>query len=88
MLTENVTALNETGVHMRPAQILVTKLAPLDATVTVKHDGKSVNAKSIMMLMAACIKKGHDLEVVCEGPDEAKAMGLMEDFFKGVMDEE
>ncbi|MDR1657755.1 MAG: HPr family phosphocarrier protein [Deltaproteobacteria bacterium] len=88
MLNAKVTALNETGVHMRPAQVLVTKLSPLNCQVTIKHADKTINAKSIMMLMAACIKKGHELEVICEGPDEAPALALLEEFFKSTMDGE
>jgi phosphocarrier protein len=72
---------------MRPAQVLVTKLAPLNAEVTLKHLGKDINAKSIMMVMAAGIKKGHEVEVICQGADEVAALALLEEFFKGVMDD-
>ncbi|MDR1578683.1 MAG: HPr family phosphocarrier protein [Deltaproteobacteria bacterium] len=87
MLNANLTVLNETGVHMRPAQILVTKLAPLNCQVTIKRLDKDINAKSIMMVMAAALKKGHEVEVVCQGPDEAAALNLVTEFFQGVMDD-
>ena len=45
-------------------------------------NGKPVNGKSIMNIMAACIKFGAELEIKCEGPDEeaalAKAVELVE----------
>ena len=36
--------------------------------------GKVINAKSIMHLMAACIKQGSELEIRCEGQQEAEAL--------------
>ena len=34
------------------------------------YQGKSINAKSIMSLMAACIKQGSEIEIVCSGENE------------------
>ncbi|MBQ1549244.1 MAG: HPr family phosphocarrier protein, partial [Clostridia bacterium] len=52
------------------------------STVTLVFNGKPVNGKSIMNIMAACIKFGAELEIQCEGPDEeaalAKAVELVE----------
>ena len=45
-----------------------------DSDVNLVANGKTVNAKSIMNLIAACIKCGTEVEVQCSGPDEEAAL--------------
>ena len=35
---------------------------------------KQINGKSIMNLMAACLKQGSEIEIQCDGPDEQAAL--------------
>jgi phosphocarrier protein len=44
------------------------------STVTIKHNGKDVDAKSLMNIIAACIKCGHEVEIVADGADEQAAL--------------
>jgi phosphocarrier protein len=70
------TVANETGVHLRPAGELADALLPLDCKVTIMKNGRPYDAKSIMMLSTANLKFGQEVEIVCDGPDEEKAMAL------------
>ena len=45
-------------------------------------NGKKVNAKSPLMLMAAGIKAKTELEILCDGEDEKKALEELKDAFK------
>ncbi len=74
MVSANVKVVNPQGMHMRPAQIFTAELAKYDCAVTVTAGGKSVNGKSIMHLMTACIKQGNDIEIRCEGAQEQEAL--------------
>ena len=58
------------GMHMRPAQLFIKTVTPFQCDVTILADGREINGKSIMNLMAACIKQGADIEIRCDGPDE------------------
>lgn len=71
MVTKIVTVVNEQGLHMRPAGVIakVVKAHP-DCEVTLTANGKTVKAKAPMQIMAACIKKGCEVEVACDGADE------------------
>ena len=62
------------GMHMRPAGILSNIAGSYECDITLQTGGKEVNAKSIMMIMAAGIKSGSEINVVCEGRDEDKAL--------------
>ncbi len=74
MVSAKTKVINPQGLHMRPAQLFVSEMAKYNSDVTIVFNGKSVNAKSIMHLMAACIKQGSELEIRCEGEQEAEAL--------------
>ena len=74
MVSAQTKIINPQGMHMRPAQVLVSALAPFKCDINIIFNGKSVNAKSILNLMTACIKTGSVIEVCCDGEDEAEAL--------------
>lgn len=71
---------------MRPAQDFVKEMNNFSSDVTlVCSNGKSASAKSPMMIMAAAMKCGMDVEVQVNGEDEeaalAKAVEMIESGF-------
>ena len=74
MVSARTKLVNPQGMHMRPAQLFVSTMTPYDSEVTIVYNGKSINAKSIMFLMSACIKQGSEIEIQCSGEQEAEAL--------------
>ena len=74
MVSAKVKVINPMGMHMRPAQLFIKEITPFGCDVSINFNGKDINGKSIMNLMAACIKQGAEVEVRCDGPDEEKAL--------------
>lgn len=74
MVTAKTKIINPQGMHMRPAQLFVNTMAKYQSDVTILFNGKTINAKSIMHLMAACIKQGSEIEIQCSGEQEADAL--------------
>ncbi len=74
MVSKKVTLVNKEGMHMRPAKELVGAMGKHSCDVTIHANGKTINAKSIMNLMAAAIKCGDEIEIVCDGADEEAAL--------------
>lgn len=74
MVSAKTKVINPQGMHMRPAQVFVATLKDMDCDVHVLFNGKSVDAKSIMSLMASCIKQGAEVEIQCNGPQEEEAL--------------
>ena len=74
MVSKETKIVNPMGMHMRPAGMFAQAMMKYDSDVTLVFGDKEVNAKSIMNLMAACIKSGSELEVRCSGPDEEAAL--------------
>lgn len=74
MVSAGAKVINPQGLHMRPAQVFVSAMKEMDCNVRVLFNGKSIDAKSILSLMAACIKQGSEIEIQCSGPQEKEAL--------------
>ena len=74
MVSKQTKIVNPMGMHMRPAGMFANAMMKFDSDVNLVANGKTVNAKSIMNLIAACIKCGAEVEVQCSGPDEEAAL--------------
>lgn len=74
MVSAKTKLVNPQGMHMRPAQLFVSTMAAYPCDVTIVFNGKSLNGKSIMHLMAACIKQGSEIEIQCSGEREQEAL--------------
>ena len=77
MVSQVTKVINKEGFHMRPANMFVKEMTAFQSDVHLILNGKDINAKSIMNIMA-----GSQLEVRADGPDEnealAKAVSLIE----------
>lgn len=67
MVSAKTKIVNPMGMHMRPAQLFVNTVTPFGCDVTIVANGREINAKSIMNLMAAGLKAGTEIEIRCEG---------------------
>ncbi len=85
MVSKKITVKNEQGLHMRPAGVLVGEMGKFRSDVKINFNGNEYDGKSIMNVMAACIKCGSEITVSCEGEDEQEALdkfiSLAEDNF-------
>lgn len=85
MVSKNFTIKNKMGFHMRPANVFVTEMTKFTSDVNIIFGGKTINGKSIMNIMAGCIKCGSEITVECSGEDEnamlEKASELIENGF-------
>lgn len=74
MVSKKVTVVNAMGFHMRPATSFAGAMGKYPCDIKLRVGGKDVNAKSLMNIIAACIKCGTEVEVVCDGEREAEAL--------------
>lgn len=74
MKAETFTITLETGVHARPATLLVNKAGQYTSDIEMIYRDKTVNLKSIMGVMSLGIPNGADIEITANGSDEDKAM--------------
>ncbi|WP_020008794.1 phosphocarrier protein HPr [Salinicoccus albus] len=65
---------DETGIHARPATILVQTASKYDSDIQLEFNAKKVNLKSIMGVMSLGVGKDSEVTVHVEGKDEAEAI--------------
>ncbi len=77
MVRKKVTIYNPTGLHLRPAGIFCNTANQFVCKVSFEYDNMMANAKSVLSVLGACIKKGDCITLVCEGEDEDAALNAM-----------
>ena len=72
----------ETGIHARPATLLVQAASKFGSDVNLEYNGKSVNLKSIMGVMSLGVGQNADVTITAEGDDEKDAIDAIADTMK------
>lgn len=72
----------ETGIHARPATLLVQAASKFGSDINLEYDGKSVNLKSIMGVMSLGVGQNADVTITAEGDDEKDALDAIADTMK------
>lgn len=72
----------ETGIHARPATLLVQAASNFSSDINLEYSGKSVNLKSIMGVMSLGVGQGSEISISAEGDDEKEAIDAIADTMK------
>ena len=82
-----------TGVISSAVSKLLHKIMQVDglplpsSSIIIKHENKTIDAKSVINVMAAGIKKGMTVTLICDGADEDKAMAKLTDLIESGLGE-
>ncbi|WP_250278560.1 HPr family phosphocarrier protein [[Clostridium] colinum] len=79
MVEKTITIKNKVGLHMRPAGEFAKLATKCTSDVKIVHNGKDINAKSVLNIMAAAIKFGDSITIKCDGANEAEDLKLLVD---------
>ena len=82
MKKESIIIQNETGIHARPATEIAKIAMKYPCEIFLIVNDKKINAKSPLMIMSAGIKAKTEIEILCEGKDEEKAIEELKKVFK------
>ncbi|WP_077211338.1 phosphocarrier protein HPr [Bacillus dakarensis] len=69
----------ESGIHARPATLLVQTASRFDAEILLVYNEKKVNLKSIMGVMSVGVGKDADITIIAEGNDADEALRSLEE---------
>lgn len=69
----------ESGIHARPATILVNEAVKFKSEISLSLETKVVNLKSIMGVMSLGIYNGEIITVTADGEDEVQAIEALTD---------
>ena len=79
MASKDFHIVAETGIHARPATLLVQTASKFASDITLEYKGKSVNLKSIMGVMSLGVGKDAEITIYADGSDEADAISAITD---------
>lgn len=86
MIKDTIIIENETGLHARPATEISKEAMKYKSDIKFVINGKTLNAKSPLMIMAAGIKSKSEMEIVCDGEDEKEALEGLKTVIKNQID--
>ncbi|MEO6097293.1 MAG: HPr family phosphocarrier protein [Fibrobacteria bacterium] len=81
MVSKELTVINDSGIHARPAALIVETATKFKCNVIFIKDGMRANAKSIMNIMLLAAEPGAVIRVETEGADETEALDAIEQLF-------
>lgn len=81
MVSRKVTVINPSGLHLRPVGVLCNLAMNYQSLITFEYQDKdktgTVNAKSVLSVLGACVKTGDEIEIFCDGEDEEEALDAL-----------
>jgi phosphocarrier protein FPr len=69
---------NRTGLHARPAKVLVTLAKQFKSDIRLQHGEKKANAKSMVSVLTLGAVSGSGITVQADGVDEEQALADIE----------
>ena len=65
------------GLHLRPAGMIAEEALKFKCSVELNCKGRTVTGKSLLSVLSLGVRKGDEVEVCCDGPDEEEALKTM-----------
>ncbi|MDO5038229.1 MULTISPECIES: HPr family phosphocarrier protein [unclassified Clostridium] len=73
MVSKEVLVKNATGLHARPATLLVKKASSFKSDISLEFNGKKANVKSLIGVLSLAVTANSVVNVIASGDDEALA---------------
>ena len=74
MVSKTLKVVNPSGLHLRPAGVLSQTSMKFKSDIIIEAGEKRIVAKGVLNVMAAGIKSGTEITLICDGPDEKEAL--------------
>lgn len=87
MVSNKIVINIESGIHARPAGVLAKAAGKCKSNVTIQVGERTVQTKSILNIMAAAIKCGTEIELCCDGENEAEDLKVLTELIESGLGE-
>lgn len=82
MVSKRVIVRSEQGLHLRPAGELCRRAVEFESThINIRFRDREFNAKSVLGVLSACVRRDDEIEIICEGPQEKEALQSLTEMF-------
>ncbi|MBN2910353.1 HPr family phosphocarrier protein [Polycladomyces sp. WAk] len=79
MTEKTLTIQHPSGLHARPASLLVQEASKFESKITLVKAEKEVDAKSLLGVMSLAVKQGDEITIRAEGADAEQAVSALVD---------
>lgn len=88
MYSKEITVVNATGLHARPASDFVTLAGKFKSSIHIQRsdEERKYNGKSMVMLMTLGLAQGESATIYAEGEDEKEAVESLADLVASMKD--
>jgi phosphotransferase system HPr (HPr) family protein len=87
MVEQSIVVQNKSGLHARPAALLVKEASKFQSKLFLRKNGKEVDLKSILGLMSLAVMSGETVDIIAEGADEQEAITHLVSLFESGLGE-
>ncbi|MCL6516474.1 HPr family phosphocarrier protein [Alicyclobacillus sp.] len=87
MVEQTVTLKNRSGLHARPAALLVQEAGKHPCNLWIRKGDKEVDAKSILGVMSLAVGSGETITVRADGQGEEAALKAVVDLIESGLGE-
>lgn len=77
MVSGKVVITSEKGMHLRIARLFCEEALKYGCHIDVKCGSKCLNGKSVLGVLGAGIHCGDEMEILCDGEEEEKALAAL-----------
>ncbi|WP_175639254.1 phosphocarrier protein HPr [Metabacillus schmidteae] len=74
--------ISDSGIHARPATLLVNMVTPYSSDVLIEYKGKQIDLKSILGVMSLGIPEGETIKIIAQGDDEEQVLANIDEMMK------
>ena len=74
MVARKIEVAKISGLHLRPAGKISETCLQYACKIQIRKGDCVANAKSVLGLLAARVRQGDEIEVICDGADEEEAL--------------
>ena len=86
MVEKNITIVNPSGIHARPATMVVQFANKYNGTVEVIKGEKTGDLKSILMILSMGLKQGTEITLRVDGENEKEYIDSLAEFILNLED--
>ncbi|MDP4178010.1 MAG: HPr family phosphocarrier protein [Bacillota bacterium] len=73
MISKEIVVKNSTGLHARPATLLVKRASSFKSDVYIEYNGKKANVKSLIGVLSLGVTHDSNIKIIASGDDELLA---------------
>lgn len=72
-----LTVIDPSGLHARPAARFVQAASRFASRITIRHEGREADAKSLIALLGLTIRPSSEIALAADGPDAEEALAAL-----------